>query len=259
LGDLMGLNSRGRVTAVAAAALAAVIACGGTYALAGQGSSTLSACVHRHGGALYEAKKCAMHDRKLTWAITGPEGPAGPTGATGAKGANGANGANGTNGANGINGIGATTSPVALTLADNEDLASLGSASSVYGACNQSGGSVLSVVSIVSTGSWQVSGSYTTYQLQANGTAIVQNGSATSALGTYAIAATGATGSGQRSVAYTLVPASSPGLVSGEMHVSITSGATTSDYEVTYNIETEPGASGAADLCTGEVTVVPTS
>jgi hypothetical protein len=218
--------------------------------------------VHRNGGGLYEAKKCGRHDRKLVWSIAGPAGEPGATGATGSlgpagkNGTNGTNGSNGTNGTNGSNGIGATTSPVALTLADTEEVAALSSTSEVYGTCNQSGGDVLSLVGIDSVGNWQVSGSYTTYQLQANGTAIVQNGNATSAIGTYAIAATG---SGAHAVAYTLVPTSSPGLVSGEMHVAIASGAATSDYEVTYNIETEPGATGAANLCTGEVTVVPTN
>jgi hypothetical protein len=242
---------------MAGAAVAALIAGGGTYALAGQGSSTLSACVHRHGGALYEAKKCAKHDRRLTWSIAGPEGPAGPAGSSGPAGANGKSGNNGADGTDGSNGIGATTSRVALTLADTEDLAALGTTGEVYGACNQSGGDVISLVGISAEVPWQVSGSYSTYQLQSNGTAIVANGSATPALGNYAIASSG--NATTQTVAYTLVPTSAPGLVSGQMHVTLGSGTAAAGYEVSFEIYTEPGATGSANLCQGEVTVYPSS
>lgn len=245
----MGRRTRGRMTVIASAAVAALIAGGGTYALAGQGASTLSACVHRKGGGLYQAKKCAHHDKKLSWSIVGPTGPQGATGPAGSAGLAGKSGNNGTSGTNGTNGIGATTSPVALTATGGgQDLASLGSTASVYGNCATSAG-VHVLLGIDSTASWQVSGSYSTYQLQANGTAIVANGSATSAIGTYAIADSS---SGAQSVVYTVIPTTSPGLMSGVMHVTVGG----SGYEVDYNIYSEPGAT---DLCQGEVTVYPTS
>lgn len=255
----MRLRTNGRMTAIAGTAVAALVAGGGTYALAGQGAGTLSACVHRKGGALYEAKKCARHDRKLTWSVAGPRGVAGPqgiAGTAGPAGPAGRNGNNGIDGTNGSNGIGATTSPVALTLADSEDLAELGTSGAVYGTCNQSGADVIALVGVYGNVAWQVAGSYTTYQLRADGTAIVANGSATPAIGTYAIADTGLA---PHAVAYTLLPTSSPGLVSGQMHVVLGSGSSASNYEVSYDIYTEPGATGAANLCQGEVTVYPSS
>jgi hypothetical protein len=73
-----------------ALAIVAVIiaAAGGAYA-ASSGSPTIRACVKHKGGVLYVAKKCAKHDRRLTWSVTGPQGPTGaqgPTGPTGPKG-----------------------------------------------------------------------------------------------------------------------------------------------------------------------------
>lgn len=247
------------MTAVAGTAVVALLAGGGTYALAGQDAGTLSACVHRKGGALYEAKRCVRHDRRLTWNVAGSQGVAGPQGVTGAAGPAGPagkDGNNGIDGTDGSNGIGATTSPVALTLADTEDLAELGTGAAVYGACNQSGADVIALVGVYGNVAWQVAGSYTTYQLQADGTAIVAHGSATPATGTYAIADTGLAA---HAVAYTLLPTSSPALVSGQMHVVLGSGSSASNYEVSYDIYTEPGATGAANLCQGEVTVYPSS
>ena len=61
---------------VAAVVLAAS---GGAYAAAAGSSRTVSACVHHHGGGLYVAHKCARHDKRLKWAVTGPQGPAGKT------------------------------------------------------------------------------------------------------------------------------------------------------------------------------------
>jgi hypothetical protein len=69
-------------------ALVAVViaAAGGAYAASG-GSPTISACVRHHGGTLYIAKRCAKHDRRLRWGVTGPQGDPGPPGpSTGAAG-----------------------------------------------------------------------------------------------------------------------------------------------------------------------------
>lgn len=66
--------------AMVVALVALVIAAsGGAYA-AVSSSKTISACVHRHGGGLYTAHKCARHDQRLTWDVTGPQGAPGPAG-----------------------------------------------------------------------------------------------------------------------------------------------------------------------------------
>jgi hypothetical protein len=62
----------------------ALLAAGGGYAFAsGTAAKTIHACVHHRGGGVYIAKKCAKHDRKLSWNQVGPRGPAGPTGPQG--------------------------------------------------------------------------------------------------------------------------------------------------------------------------------
>ena len=80
---------------VAALVLAAS---GGAYAAVAGSSRTVSACVHHSGGGLYVAHKCARHDKRLRWAVTGPQGPAGKNGATGPPGPTGLMGATGLTG-----------------------------------------------------------------------------------------------------------------------------------------------------------------
>ncbi|HET6866017.1 MAG TPA: hypothetical protein VFH80_08845 [Solirubrobacteraceae bacterium] len=69
-----------------------LILAGGAYALASSHAGTITACVHHKGGALYVAKKCARHDKTLSWnkqgwpGSIGPQGPAGATGPQGAPG-----------------------------------------------------------------------------------------------------------------------------------------------------------------------------
>jgi hypothetical protein len=72
-----------RVTpAIATGVIALVIgAAGGAYA-AGSGA-TIVACVHKHGGALYEASRCAKGDKTLRWNKAGPAGPKGAAGPPG--------------------------------------------------------------------------------------------------------------------------------------------------------------------------------
>lgn len=68
-------------TAVALGAAILLVLGGGAYTLAAAHStSTISACVAHHGGALYKARHCAAHDRTLRWNVRGPRGPRGPQG-----------------------------------------------------------------------------------------------------------------------------------------------------------------------------------
>lgn len=61
------------------AAVAAVA--GGAYAaIAASSSKTITACVHRIGGGLYQAHKCAPHDKRLQWNVRGPTGQTGAAG-----------------------------------------------------------------------------------------------------------------------------------------------------------------------------------
>lgn len=78
-------RSGARALGVLGAALVIAAAAGGAYALA-NGGGTITACVHKKGGALYVAKKCAHKDSKLTWNRVGRTGPQGPKGTTGLLG-----------------------------------------------------------------------------------------------------------------------------------------------------------------------------
>jgi hypothetical protein len=84
-------RGRGMGWVLAAVVAAAVLVTGTSLAMAGSG--TLSACVHRHGGGLYEARTCAKGDTRLEWGSTGPRGLRGAPGAKGTTGAQGAAGA----------------------------------------------------------------------------------------------------------------------------------------------------------------------
>jgi hypothetical protein len=79
-----------RGTSAAAVGVCALVAAGGGYALAsGSSGGKITVCVSHHGGALYKAKKCAKHDKKLTWnkqGIQGIQGIQGPRGNTGPQG-----------------------------------------------------------------------------------------------------------------------------------------------------------------------------
>lgn len=71
--------------AVALVALV-VAASGGAYAAVKGSGPTITVCVHHQGGGLYRAHKCARHDRRLSWNVTGPAGARGPRGVRGAPG-----------------------------------------------------------------------------------------------------------------------------------------------------------------------------
>jgi len=50
---------------------------GGAYAAttaSGNRSGVIVACVHRNGGGLYVAKRCAKRDSRLTWDVRGLRG-----------------------------------------------------------------------------------------------------------------------------------------------------------------------------------------
>jgi hypothetical protein len=85
-----------------------VIVGGGAYALASPNGGTITVCINHKSGALYMARKCAKHDKKLSWnkqgltgatGASGRQGPQGPTGATGATGSTGPQGPQGPSGA----------------------------------------------------------------------------------------------------------------------------------------------------------------
>lgn len=95
-----------RITpSMAVALLALVVATSGVALAAGSNSSpTIKACESHKGGALYLAKKCRRHDKRVTWSVAGPQGAQGAEGAQGPQGAQGAQGAQGPQGPQGIQG-----------------------------------------------------------------------------------------------------------------------------------------------------------
>ena len=77
-------------------------ASGGAYAAVSASSGSIAACARHTGGVLYLAARCAKHDERLRWAITGPPGPQGAQGPAGAPGAQGVQGGQGPPGAPGV-------------------------------------------------------------------------------------------------------------------------------------------------------------
>jgi hypothetical protein len=84
--------------ALALSLVAVILALGGGAYAATSGGGTIVVCVHRHGGGLYRASRCARHDTALSWNARGPQGPRGPAGRTGAKGDTGLTGVKGDTG-----------------------------------------------------------------------------------------------------------------------------------------------------------------
>ena len=73
--------------ATALGILALIVAgAGGAYA-AGTSAQKITVCVHRHGGTLYRARRCARRDSKLSWNARGQQGATGATGNAGSPGA----------------------------------------------------------------------------------------------------------------------------------------------------------------------------
>ena len=70
-------------------------ASGGAYAAATGSAGTIAACMRHKGGGLYVAHKCARHDTRLRWSVTGPKGATGTQGPVGPNGPAGATGPQG--------------------------------------------------------------------------------------------------------------------------------------------------------------------
>jgi hypothetical protein len=83
-----------RLPAILLAVLALVIAGGAGALAAGRGgSSTITVCVHKHGGTLYRrAGTCHRNDKQLSWNKQGPQGRPGPQGSQGPEGPQGPDG-----------------------------------------------------------------------------------------------------------------------------------------------------------------------
>jgi hypothetical protein len=79
---LKGLFTNGRV-AVGLSAVALICAIGGGAYAASKTAGKITACVNHAGGGLYQARKCAKHDKSLTWNQTGIQGPQGLPGPQG--------------------------------------------------------------------------------------------------------------------------------------------------------------------------------
>jgi hypothetical protein len=75
----------GRLTpsAVALSAAALVAVGGGAYSLAATSGATITVCIGHKSGTFYKARKCARHDKKLSFNKQGPPGIQGPKGTAG--------------------------------------------------------------------------------------------------------------------------------------------------------------------------------
>lgn len=82
---------RFRISPTLGVALLAVVlaASGGAYAAVKTPAKAISVCIHHKGGALYSARRCARHDRRLSWNAGGRQGATGATGAQGPAGSPG--------------------------------------------------------------------------------------------------------------------------------------------------------------------------
>jgi hypothetical protein len=78
------MKARRLLTSLVALSVVAAGAAAGAFAADSRSASNVvSACVHTRNGVLYMARKCAGHDRRTSWSMTGPmgaQGPAGPQG-----------------------------------------------------------------------------------------------------------------------------------------------------------------------------------
>jgi hypothetical protein len=127
---------------VAAAGALVALAAGGGFALASGTSNTIHACVHKHGGDVYIAKKCAKHDKKVSWNKTGPAG------------APGQKGDKGDTGNPGPQGPGATSFVYDAAGAASPTRTALGTMGpwTVTGLCTQSGGNTGAEIDITGPG-----------------------------------------------------------------------------------------------------------
>jgi hypothetical protein len=90
--------------AIAVGLVALLVVGGSAYALASSNNATLTACVSHNGGTLYRAKRCAKHDKQLSWNEQGPPGATGRQGRQGPQGVEGSPGIQGPQGTQGPKG-----------------------------------------------------------------------------------------------------------------------------------------------------------
>src|SRR5579871_4332177 len=83
-----GVMVRRRAYAVGLVVAVVAAAAGGAYA-ASRGRPTITVCVHKANGPLYQASSCHKGDSTLTWNVRGPVGKAGEKGRNGRTGATG--------------------------------------------------------------------------------------------------------------------------------------------------------------------------
>ena len=90
----------GLVFALVALFLGVATASGMSIDATGGGSSDITACVNRSNGAvrIFRNGACAIEEKRVSWAISGPSGPQGRRGATGPAGAPGPAGSPGPTG-----------------------------------------------------------------------------------------------------------------------------------------------------------------
>jgi hypothetical protein len=112
-----------------------------------QGSGRIIVCESRDGGALYIARMCRRHDKRIVWGAAGANGAAGAKGAQGANGGTGPQGAAGATGATGPEGPGAVeyTYATSAPAASEQDtpLGAAGPFSSLTASCTVSGSIVM--------------------------------------------------------------------------------------------------------------------
>jgi hypothetical protein len=147
--------------------VAGFLAGGGAYALAASSGKTITVCVSHKGGALYKARRCKRHDKKLRWNARGPAGPTGPQGPQGAPGG--------------------TILSYDASASASPTLTTLGTVlgDTWYAECTLSGGRATSNVLLkTSDGSWDIDSSTTQYDsASGNGSVAVTHGNA--AAGSY--------------------------------------------------------------------------
>jgi hypothetical protein len=98
--QLKEMNAGVRAALSTSVALLALVAAAPSGASAAGTTSARSvvACVSHKSGTLYLAHRCARHDKRLAWNVSGPAGANGPAGASGLAGGRGSQGATGAQG-----------------------------------------------------------------------------------------------------------------------------------------------------------------
>ena len=106
-----------------------------------QGTGRVIVCESRNGGALYIARTCRRHDKRIVWGAAGAKGVPGAHGDTGPQGAAGATGATGPEGPGAVEYTYETSAPAASE--QNTPLGAAGPFSSLTASCTVSGSIVM--------------------------------------------------------------------------------------------------------------------